>query len=333
VSNFLAVATVSAALSELIETALAQDEPGSVPGARVTHLEPGQNLSPVDGPRVNVYLYQLTTNPYLRDMDLPTRRNDGSLVRRPQASIDMHYLLTFYGSAEELIPERLAGLTMRALAGCPLLPRDLIRATIARPRYAYLGTSDLAEQTELVTFAPLALSVEELSRMWAMYPQARYQLSFALMASLVIIDGQGTPREALPVRQADIHVERFREPTITSVVNADHTVRTIFVDSKLRITGRALDADIVRVAVGGALLAPGAVTPEEILVTLKPRAPSGEGVLPGPSGLQVIHFQERGKDVAPLPLGKSNVLPVLIQPLIGDIEPGDVPPTPSRSGA
>ena len=75
-SNSLAIATVTAALAQLVRTA-AQ---GAVGGADVII---GRPEAPANGdaqPRVRLYLYQVTPNAALRNADLPTRRGNGEVL-------------------------------------------------------------------------------------------------------------------------------------------------------------------------------------------------------------------------------------------------------------
>ena len=64
---------------------------------------------------VNVFLYQVTPNAAWRNADLPTRRANGDLIQRPQAALDLHYLLTFYGDESLLQPQRVLGSVVRTL--------------------------------------------------------------------------------------------------------------------------------------------------------------------------------------------------------------------------
>jgi hypothetical protein len=94
-SNFLAIATVTAALRQTLNAVAGID----VPGAEVTTMRPDEPTN--TDARVNIYLYQVTPNAAWRNADLPTRRNDGGLVQRPQVALDLHYLLTFYGDCTQ----------------------------------------------------------------------------------------------------------------------------------------------------------------------------------------------------------------------------------------
>src|SRR4051794_22217124 len=111
-SNFLAVATVTATLQRVLQTSVQTD----VAGATVTMVRPavGQNTGlPATG--VNIFLYQSSINPHWRNADLPTRRPDSEGMQRPQAGLDLHYLLSFYGTETTLEPQRLLGSTVAFL--------------------------------------------------------------------------------------------------------------------------------------------------------------------------------------------------------------------------
>ena len=100
-SNFLAIATVTAALRQTLQAAVSAD----VPGASVTTHRPGAAGKSHAAPAVNVFLYQVTPNTARRNADLPTRRSNGQATQRPRAALDLHYLVSFYGDEGQLEPE------------------------------------------------------------------------------------------------------------------------------------------------------------------------------------------------------------------------------------
>ena len=162
VSNFQAVATVTATLSETLQEAVGVD----VPGAEVTPARPDLPGGGTPKTGIHVFLYQVTPNPAWRNADLPTRNASGDLVDRPRTGIDLHYLLIFYGDESKLEPQLLLGSAVRTLHTLPVLTRSMIRRTIAGVTYGFLSKSDLADDIELVKFSPLPLSLEELSKLW-----------------------------------------------------------------------------------------------------------------------------------------------------------------------
>jgi len=190
-SNALAIATVTAALAQNVRAAVQS----ILPGAEVLTERPDNTAS--GSPRVRVFLYQISTNGALRNNDLPSRASNGSLTRRPTIALDLHYLLSFYGSEKDLEPHRMLGAAMRDLHGKPVLTRQMIIDVIAS-NPMLLG-SDLADGVEQVKFTPSSLSLEDLSRLWSVFFQAPYALSVACEAAVVLIDGEEYAEPAPPV--------------------------------------------------------------------------------------------------------------------------------------
>src|SRR5262249_15649444 len=151
-------------------------------------------------PGVNIFLYQVTPNAAFRNADLPTRRADGTLVRRPQAALDLHYLLTFYGDDGTLEPQRLLGATILQLHSSPALTRQKIGEIQNRASFPYLKPSNLADQVELVRVMPASLSLEEMNKLWMTFPNVDYVLSIVYVAGVVLIESDDQPPgTALPV--------------------------------------------------------------------------------------------------------------------------------------
>ena len=191
-SNALAIATVTAALGQIVVNAARSAVPGV--GLATGRPEEGSTSSVH---RVHVYLYQVNPNGALRNLDLPTRDGDGGLVARPSAALDLHYLIAFYGDAGDLEGERMLGAVVRDLHTHALLTRDDIQAVVTGS--GILGTSDLADAVERVRFTPLALSLEEMSKLWSVFFQTRHAMSVAYQASVVTIEPDLPYRAPLPV--------------------------------------------------------------------------------------------------------------------------------------
>ena len=305
-SNFLAIATVTAALRQTLQTAVGMD----VPGSTVTTQRP--DVPATTGPYVNIYLYQVTPNAAWRNMDLPTRRNGGELVQRPQAALNLHYLLTFYGDEEKLEPQRLLGCVVRTLHARSVVTRQVIRETIANPLFSFLASSNLADEVELVKLTPTPLSTEELSKLWSVFFQTPYALSIAYQGTVVLIESEETPQKALPVRERSLYVVPFRQPIIEQVVSHEGADIPIVSGSTLTITGKQLRGDVTRVRVGGieATPAPEQLTDTEISLPL----PSG--LQAGVQGVQVIHQMLMGTPPTPHHGVESNVVAFVLCPTI-----------------
>src|SRR5713101_7892498 len=133
-SNFLAIATVTATLKHNLETIY--DVGQDVSGAIVTTLRPDSSTtSGLPNPGVNIFLYQVVPNAAWRNTDLPTRSSNGDLLQRPRAALDLHYLFTFYGNEGQLEPQRLLGSVVRTIHSRPVLTRKQIQDTISSALY------------------------------------------------------------------------------------------------------------------------------------------------------------------------------------------------------
>lgn len=307
-SNFLAIATATATLSQLIQDAISAD----VPGASVSTVRPDSNGNNVPDIGVNLYLYQVTPNPAWRNADLPTRNSDGQLVQRPRAAFDLHYLLTFYGDDTQLEPQRLVGSVVRTLHAQPMLTRQMIRTTINSPSFNYLVNSDLADEVEMVKFTPFPLSLEELSKLWSVFFQTPYTLSLAYHGTVVFIEGLQASRESLPVRVPNIYVRGFRQPVIERVESQTGEGQPIVAGGTLVIRGRRLRGDVTRILMGGVEVIPAPQNISDTSITL----PIPASIRAGVHGVQVIHQILMGTPPLPHPGFESNVAPFVLQPVI-----------------
>jgi hypothetical protein len=249
VSNFLAVATVTAALQRVLQRSVEAD----VAGAKVLTERPDATKT---GPVVNMFLYEVQPNASLRNADLPTRRNDATVVQRPCIALDLHYLLTFHGNDKELEPQRLLGSTVRTLHARPLVTRALVQAVVAaagggQPEHPALAGTDLADAAELPRMAPLPLDLEELSRLWSVFFQTPYVLSAAWSATPVLIDSSETALLPAPVITPVLGVSPLRRPRIERVEVADEPSAPLTAGTTWRITGTQLRGDHTLVRIGG----------------------------------------------------------------------------------
>jgi hypothetical protein len=203
-SNALALAHVTQALALLLESNLGPEIDMAV---KVEPRKPPAD--PPTEPTISVFLYQVTPDTSQRNNDLPTRAADGTLVKRPVAALDLHFLITAYGDETELVGQRLIGSVVRALHEIPVLPKDIIELAGERP---YLAGSDLAESAQRVRFTPTVMDVDETSKLWGMLYQTPYTLSVVYQAALVLIDGRETPAAGKPVERPEVRVLPFGAP-------------------------------------------------------------------------------------------------------------------------
>lgn len=259
-SNYLAIATVTAALGHIVHAAAEASGVGSVTldFGRPTAIGGDQTAR-----KVHIYLYQVSPNASLRNNDLPTRGPDGKLVDRPQAALDLRYLIAFYGNQQSLEPDRMLGAAVRNLHARPLISRKSIQDTITN--HSELKDSNLADAVERVRFTPAAISLDELSKLWSVFFQTPHALSVVYDAKVVLIEAEEGGSAALPVLhrgKADRGVEttadtRSSFPTLESI----HIVPSQDIDFdplllsypcaqlglRLLLRGQNLNGDVVRV--------------------------------------------------------------------------------------
>jgi Pvc16 N-terminal domain len=317
-SNSLAIAAVTSTLRFILDRALQATHPGPVGGAGVTTLRPDRltDTTLVTTPGINVYLYDVRPNHAWNPRDLPTRREDGSLMRRPTAALDLHYLLTCYGEDESLDAQRLLGRAVLALAVTPVLTRDVVSAAMttysSETETAFLADADLADQVERVKVAPFTLTVEEMAKLWGLF-QTPHQLSLTYVATAALLEADVMPRTALPVRRSSITILAGGAPRLASV-RTDPQDEPAVHGATLVLEGSGLlappGADTT-VQVGAATL-----DPENGATALELRVTLGDSVPAGLHGLRVVHTRPAAGGVPARVVATSNLLPLLVRPTV-----------------
>lgn len=324
-SNHLAVATVTAVLRQVVLDALQADQEGLQ--LNVWTLRPGE--VPKDKAGVNLHLYQVTPNAHWRNADAPTRRADGTLVQRPQAALDLHYLVTFHGEDAQLVPQRLLGSTVRVLHAKPVLGKERIRQVVkasqnAPPPKDYLSKSDLADQVESVRITPVTLNLEESSKLWSAL-QSPQLLSLTYQATVVLIEADDRPGAPLPVRRWDSLVLPGR-PVLDRVVAEDG--REVTARSVLLLQGQGLRGPRTLVRVGDALAEPAKedVTERTIRLPLLSILPPGSV----PAGLHAVTVEHEGTlDGRPHLVAASEPAPLVVRPAVL-LKPAPLPGLPQE---
>jgi hypothetical protein len=183
----LAIAAVTRTLAALLEAALHVEDNSFI----VSTLPPDKANSEVTDPnRLNLFLFQVSTNAAWLNTDLPTKVRAGELARPPLA-LNLSYMLTAYGDpGPEEKNHRILGIAMKFLNDHPLLMPDDIRA-------AFPDTG-LEEQIERLKITPRVFSLEEMVRMWGTF-MTQYRISVAYELSVVLIDSAPLGPAALPV--------------------------------------------------------------------------------------------------------------------------------------
>lgn len=311
-SNFLAIATVTETLHQLLQATVQQD----VPGATVTMVRPEDDANGNQGARINVYLFRVTPNAALRNSDLPLRRPNSALQERPRVALDLHYLFTFFGNEGQLEPQRLLGSAVRTLHANAIVTRQMITDVLGSTAFNFLAPSNLVEQPELVKLTPAPLSLDDLSKIWSVFFQTRYALSVVYEATVVLIEGDETPLTALPVKRRNLQVLPFRNPRIDRVRNATGHNDPILAGDTVIVEGNRLEGDVTNLRIGGHVVTPNSIGDSAISVTLtSPPLPAG-GLRAGVQGIQVVQQVLFGTPSDPHRGFESNVAPFVMRPIV-----------------
>ena len=320
-SNHLAIATVTATLQRILQDTVQAD----VEGARVTTVRPDNVGRGIPETGVNIFLYRIAPLNW-RNQDLPGRRSTGELQKRPQIALELNYIMTCYGNEVELEPQRLLGSVVRTMHSQPILKSEAIRNTLEDSSFRYLRESDLPDQVELVRFAPLGLSTEDLSKIWSIFFQTPYSLSIAYQGSVVLIESQDIPRRALPVRESRFGVAPQR-PIIKKVTSLDPLTelwqstdeRLILSNSTIAIEGLRLQGNNNLVRIGGVDVIPQEVSDSKIIVDLS--TIPHRNLRAGVQGIQVLKRNSQEQRI-----NESNVFPLVLIPTLQKIAVEEVRP-------
>jgi hypothetical protein len=326
VSNYLAVATVTATLQRMLQSVVQID----VDGARVTTVQPGQIGRGTPETGINLFLYQVSRNPALKNSDMLSGRSKGNPVKR-QSVIDLYYIISFYGNEGELEPQRLLGSVIRTFSDRSTLTADAIQETIADSRFRFLAESDLAEQVQQVLINPTDLSLDDLSKVWSTFFQAPYLLSITYKITMVTIEGEESLRKALPVRDRSFGgIAPFPyQPVVDRVVSEAGLLEPILTTSTLLISGKQLQGQTTQVRIAGFDFTPTTVSDTQITLCLPTL--SIDGLRAGVQGVQVIHRRSRST-VYTDPSGRhpsdqqvvSNAMPMVLRPTIQHIQVANI---------
>jgi hypothetical protein len=124
---------------------------------------------------VSIFLHRITLNNSLRSA---TRLQDKTNIQ-PALFLDLHYLLTYWGT-DPRAEQTILGWTMLQLQATPILDKSILSPA---------STWDTAETIQII---PADLSLEDILRIWdALGP--KYRLSISYIARIVRIDRGLTP--------------------------------------------------------------------------------------------------------------------------------------------
>lgn len=341
-STALAIASVTQVLKDLLNNGLIDHDITDATGGNVTvtSLPPDKiDTSSSEQTQLNLFMYHVTPNAGWRNVGYPSLNSNGDRVTNPPLAVDLHYLLTAYGS-NDLHTEILLGYGMQLFHENPVLVRDAIRRSLALPslftgdglptNLEALSTSKLADQVEQIKLTPEIMNAEELSKLWTAF-QAKYRPTAAYMATVVLIESTKSTKSALPVKARNIYVVPFKQPVIQKIRSKANAAAPVMDSQKilqnyfLVLGGYNLKADNLNIDLDGIAItpAPGDITDTQIIFQLPTDFPAGI------HGVQVISRINMGTPEVLHRGTESNIEAFVLNPTINTVNITDV----SGSGA
>lgn len=318
-SGFRAVAGVSATFRSLLRDRMEQP-------VDVTVAPPDVRVVGSTGRRVNLYLYRVTENGHLKNQEIPGQGHPAD-YGSPPLSLDLHYLLTAFGSTDDgadadLEAQQILGDAMHVLHRFPVISDALHQND--SPADPLILDPSLVGAFERLKITLQPASLDDLSKIWSALPQANFRRSVVYHAAVVQIDSGRPRRPALPVRERRVYAVPLRTPYITEIVrdpSFDNVRNAIAqVGDPILILGRNLRGASTRVLLGvppPVLIAD--AQDEQIRVTVPPGIPAGL------HAAQVIHdlLLEGAAGQPPVPHrgAQSNAVPLLVIPRFNGIAP------------
>ncbi|WP_088239778.1 DUF4255 domain-containing protein [Calothrix rhizosoleniae] len=203
-SNALSIAAVTAVLKHILENGMVRDAIAkSVGDVIVTAIPPDTISVGIDErAQLNLFLYQVSQNRNVdwisqEFRDIYSKSRENQHPKHPPLALDLHYLLTAYGSKDFQI-ELLLGYAMQLLHQTPTITSDTIKSilnhvcevnasSIFSQALVSIDVSNLTKKLGNIKLSPQFLNMEDNSRLWSAL-QTHYRPSASYQASMVLID-------------------------------------------------------------------------------------------------------------------------------------------------
>ncbi len=335
-SDYRAISAMSRSLRTLLRDRM--DNP-----VDVTIAPPDASITGMTDVRLNLYVYQVSENGYLKNQDIPGRTHPGAFGH-PPLSLDLYYLLTAYGGSEtesdsDLRAQEILGDAMRVLHDFPVVADEL---QISRPAVGTVGDpildARLLGEFEQVKITQQPVTLEDLSKLWTALPKANFRRSVAYHVCVVQIESQRPRRYPRLVAEPPpsgprVYVGPFRSPQISElrVIRQGDLSREerpfpyARIGDTLVILGRNFASGATRVTLGSlSVTVPNhSLSDDRIEVTI----PDDAMLQPGPQPVKVILDMMMGEPPEPHAGFHSNTAVFMLVPQITQHDTATVPGT------
>jgi len=319
-SDFTGVQAITATLREILLQRMAEPPTITAAGLNV-------DISDVDPPILNLFLYRITESAGLKNKDLPDMAGPLSLGR-PPLSLELHYLITATGldPNDDRGAHRVLGDAMLTLHDHPIIAKD-----------DPLLDPALQNAAELITVTMEQLDTEELSKIWTA-ATAPVRLCTGYKVTVVQLESTRPRRVAKPVLAPPAAGPRVYAVPLDRPVIASVGVMRLLPDLSV------VEQNVPYVRVGEQLVVRGTgffpgtrvmLGEVDATTSIDPASTSSRMLVqvvdaalqPGVQRLQLIRDVEVGEppEERVFPFLRSNVSAFVLIPTITTVSPADGP--------
>ena len=220
-----AVAAVGLTLQSLLADRV--DHPkgdGTVVPVTLGHPGPERDPETADEARINLFLYQVVENCFLKNQEIPGHGHPGA-YGHPPLSLDLRFLLTVFGSRasgtffDETPAHQLLGSAMHVLHDNAVITGSIV--TRRPPGGRLILDPALRDEFETIKVTLHPLDIEDLSNVWTAL-ELSYRLSVGYEVSVVQIESARPRRHPRPVQEPPLAGPRvftvpLQRPHLSSV--------------------------------------------------------------------------------------------------------------------
>ncbi|MBT9314526.1 DUF4255 domain-containing protein [Leptothoe spongobia] len=316
-SNSLAIAAVTTTLQSLINQGIRS----AIDSATVTAVTLEKAQANGDSNRINLLLYHAMPKLELGHQQSLQPRGKVRTPQKTSVALDLYYLVAAYGeNGSEAKSHLLLGRVIQFLSDGLTLGAAEIETATARE----LPNSDLHRQLEKIQISPVALTFEEMSKVWQVL-QNPYRPSVALKVSVIMIDIGGPVGGAMPVlSRSGVGDGPFVMPGLPPMITGitlPHRQPSARVGDRVLVRGEHFAGDAVTVQLRHPLLA----KPIDLVPQVPPSATSVETML-SPDSPWLAGFWTVAVGVlrASGSMRVSNEFPLAVAPIISGLDPLEV---------
>ena len=252
-STYKAIAGVSSSLKVLLRDRMTE-------AATITLAPPDVLVDSVIGRRLNLYLYHVGENPYLKNQEIPGEGYLGA-YGHPPLSLDLRYIFTAFGTSDtgpdaDVEAQLILGDAMRVLHDIAIITPNLVEQKAPPPQPRILDPSLLGE-FEQIKITLQSAGLDEISKIWTALPNVNFRRSVLYEVSVVQLQSLLKRTIALPVKVNRVYALTLRTPMIQQIFQQPPAIDNQLIAAAqegetLRLIGTGLSAPSTRVTMDNA---------------------------------------------------------------------------------